>query len=157
MGRRRAIILAVLFPLVCGFREPSPARTWGPNGDGTLVHVEDARWNVFHDINVRTDVGKGEYAASFGPALRRLEGRWVEVSGYILPLETDVSAPHFVLTRRSAGCPFCPPNELNEAVEVLASAPVRYTMAPITVSGRLRLISHSDQGLFFRLDGAMRK
>ena len=137
-------------PLLCGFQ----AKTWGPNGDGTLVHVEDARWNVFHDVKVTSDIDKGEYSATFGPALDRLAGRNVVVSGYMLPLTADPSAPHFVLTRRSAGCPFCPPNELNEAVEVLAKASVKYTMAPITVSGRLHLISVSDQGLFFRLDDA---
>ena len=147
------LLLCLMLPLLCGFQ----ARTGGPNGDGTLVHVEDARWNVFHDVQVTSDLDKGEYSARFGHDLTRLNGHEVEVSGYMLPLTPDASAPHFVLTRRSAGCPFCPPNELNEAVEVEAVAPVTYTMAPITISGRLQLVAHSDAGLFFRLDQASRK
>ena len=126
----------------------------GAKGNGTLAHVEDARWNVFHDVKVSADLEKGQYSASFGPAITRLERREVEVSGYMLPLTPDASAPHFVLTRRSAGRPFCPPNELNEAMEVQAQAPVRYTTAPVTVSGRLHLVARSDAGLFSRLDHA---
>ena len=74
--------------------------------------------------------------------------------GFILPLEASPSSRHFMLVRRNTGCPFCPPNAPTEAVEVMAQAPVAYTGEEVRMSGRLRLVPSSGDGLFFRLDGA---
>ena len=83
-----------------------------------------------------------------------MEGVHLGITGYMLPIETSTSSPHFVLTRRSAGCPFCPPNESTEAIEVTAVKPAAYTRSPVTVEGTLHLVGRSELGLFFRLDQA---
>ena len=72
----------------------------------------------------------------------------------MLPDEPSLTSAHFVLTRRSAGCPFCPPNEPTEAIEVFSVASMEYTQAPVTVSGQLHLVARSETGLFYRLDHA---
>ena len=59
------------------------------------------------------------------------------------------------MTRRSAGCPFCAPPGLTEAVEVFLSKGTHYTMDPVTVTGRLHLVSSSDAGLFYRIEDAV--
>ncbi len=127
---------------------------WGPNGNGTLDHEDDLRWVFFHDAKVVADDAKGEYRATFPPTLAKENGVIFEITGYMLPVEANTTSPHFVLTRRSAGCPFCPPNEPTEAIEVFAAKPVAYTQSPVTVSGMLHLVGRSERGLFFRLDGA---
>ncbi len=126
----------------------------GPNGNGTLVHEDDLRWLSFRDAKIAADDTKGEYRASFSPTLVRMDGHGFSITGYMLPIETSARAAHFILTRRSAGCPFCPPNEPTEAIEIFTSAPVDYTPAPLTVAGRLHLVPRSDTGLFYRLDHA---
>lgn len=127
---------------------------WGPNGNGMLDHEDDLRWVAFNDAKITADQAKGEYHATFGPALVSMDRQPLGISGYMLPIEPTTHAAHFVLTRRSTGCPFCPPNEPTEAIEVFADKPVDYTQAPITVSGQLHLVVGSQSGLFYRLDHA---
>lgn len=133
-----------------------PGRTpaWGPNGNGTLEHEDDLQWVFFHDAKITADEAKGVYRAAFSPALKKDEGTKLTITGYMLPVERSTNAPHFVLTRRSAGCPFCPPNEPTEAMEIFATGPVAYTQAPVTMEGTLHLVAESGQGLFYKLIGA---
>ncbi|BAI96730.1 hypothetical protein SJA_C1-18960 [Sphingobium indicum UT26S] len=125
-----------------------------PRPPGTLDHEDDLRWVFFHDARVTADEAKGEYNAAFSPSLSKMEGQSFSITGYMLPIETSTKSAHFVLTRRSAGCPFCPPNEPTEAIEIFATGPVDYRQTPVTVEGRLHLIARSETGLFYRLDRA---
>lgn len=127
---------------------------WGPNGNGTLDHEDDLQWVLFHQTHIVADQARGIFHATFSPAERQQDNRPFSITGYMLPVDTRTNSPHFVLTRRSAGCPFCPPNEPTEAMEVFATRPIQYTQSPVTVSGTLHLMAASEQGLFFRLTGA---
>lgn len=154
---RRAVAIVLLMLAL----QPAPAQFysggsvhWGPNGNGTLDHEDDLRWVFFHDARIVADDRKGEYRATFPPTLAKEDGRSFSIAGYMLPVEATTTSRHFVLTRRSAGCPFCPPNEPTEAIEVFATRPVAYTQSPVTVAGTLHLVGRSEQGLFFRMDGA---
>ena len=155
----KRLILATVAALAAPVAAPAQfysggSAQWGPNGNGTLDHEDDLRWVTFHGAKIAADEAKGEYTAAFPPELKREEGAAYTITGYMLPVEPNMSAPHFVLTRRSTGCPFCPPNEPSEAIEIFASRPVEYTQAPVTVSGKLHLVARSARGLFFRIDGA---
>lgn len=155
--KRTLIALALLCsPTSAGHAQFYPGGTpgWGPNGNGTLDHEDDLQWVIFHDAKITADEAKGEYAATFPPSLKGEDGLHFSITGYMLPIERSTKSAHFVLTRRSAGCPFCPPNEPTEAMEIFATAPVEYTQAPVTVEGTLHLVSRSEQGLFFRMDNA---
>lgn len=132
----------------------TPVAQWGPNGNGTLDHADDRRWLIFAQASITADDARGVYVATFPPAIRRLNGARVTITGYMLPLEPSTLATHFVLTRRSTGCPFCPPNEPAEAIEIRAQRPLRYTQQPTSLSGRLRLVTQSATGLFYRLEAA---
>ena len=131
---------------------PGGTVKWGPLGNGRLDHADDRRWTILHDVRIRADDAKGVYIATFGRDMTDLEGRPFTITGYMLPVETGLDARHFVLTRRSTGCPFCPPNEPTEAIEVFAVTPLAYTHAPIAVKGRMHLVRTTAQGLFYRLD-----
>jgi hypothetical protein len=102
----------------------------------------------------KVDAAKGLYVASFDKPIQMSEGKAFTVSGYVLPLEAGSSFRHFVVTRRNTGCPFCPPNEIGEAVEIFARKPLAYTPAEVTFTGRLKLISSSAEGMFYRLEDA---
>lgn len=99
----------------------------------------------------KIDAAKGLYVASFDKPILASDGKAFTVSGYVLPLEAISSSRHFVITRRNTGCPFCPPNEIGEAVEIFARKPVAYTQAEVTFTGRLKLISSSAEGMFYQL------
>ena len=149
---RRLLLPLLLVTSLCGFQQPPRI---GPNGDGTLLASDDRQWLLLQSASIAADTAKGEYSARFAPALARMDGQAFRISGYMLPIETETSSRHFIITRRSAGCPFCAPPELTEAVEVFLTVPIRYTTEPITVQGHLHLLSHSDAGLFYRVGEAM--
>ena len=127
---------------------------WGPNGNGTLDHQDDLRWTFFHGTEIKADEARGVYTAVFPRDLRAENGIRFSITGYMLPIETTTTSPHFVLTRRSTGCPFCPPNEPTEAIEIFATRAVPYVQLPVTVEGILRLVPSSAAGLFFKLENA---
>lgn len=150
-----ALVLSLALPGAAGAQFFSGGDSiWGPNGNGTLDHEDDLQWVFFHDAKITADEAKGIYTATFPAGLRKEDGINFSITGYMLPIESRGTSAHFVLTRRSAGCPFCPPNEPTEAIEVFSAKPVAYTQSPVTVEGVLHLVSHSEKGLFFRMDKA---
>ena len=114
-------------------------------------HPDDPRWIEFRGVKVVTDKARGLLVAQFPPELKAIDGRELDIGGYILPLEPNTRSAHFILTRRSTGCPFCPPNEANEALEVYLRRPVQYEQRQFFVKGRLKLVRTSNQGLFFQV------
>ncbi|MGC1301042.1 MAG: hypothetical protein WA840_01600 [Caulobacteraceae bacterium] len=114
----------------------------------------DPAWTILRDARIDEDVAKGVLNAAFGPKLEALDGKPFRISGYMTPLETSMRTRRFVVTRRDTTCPFCPPNEPTEAVEVRLDASTTFTHEEVAVSGRLELVGSSDKGLFYRLTGA---
>ena len=114
----------------------------------------DPIWGVLTSAVVSEDRAKGQLDAVFPPAVAALKGTTVTVSGFMTPLEAQPRVRHFILTRRSTVCPFCPPNAPSEAVEVRLDTPVPVTAEELTVAGRLDLVSASDEGLFYALAAA---
>ena len=147
-------VLVAPIASIAGASYGTSVRNWGPNGNGTLDHKDDQQWVGFHDAQVTADAKAGTYTARFGPLLQKMDGQPIAISGYMMPLGTMLESNHFILPRRSPGCPFCPPNEPMEAIEVFSSRFVKGTQLPITVEGRLRLVGNSERGLFLRIDAA---
>lgn len=115
----------------------------------------DPQWAVLRQARVGEDRAKGLLTADFPPPVKALAGRPFRISGFMSPLETGADTRHFIVTRRSTTCPFCPPNEPTEAVEVRLDAPARFTDGEVVVTGRLALSGSSDEGLFYVLSGAV--
>lgn len=136
--------------MICGFQFR------GLRGDDseTPDHPDDPRWAQFRGVKVTVDKARGVLVAQFPPDLKAGDGKEMDIGGYLLPLQSTSEMDHFVLTRRSSGCPFCPPNEANEALEVFLKKKITYEQRQFFVKGRLHLVSTSNQGLFFRLEDA---
>ena len=134
---------------LCAFEAP-PALTYNPNH----YQNNDPIWDVLNSAQVTADRAKGEYVAKFPAALLARGNKPLRIAGFILPLEPTSQSAHFMLVRRNTGCPFCPPNAPTEAVEVFSLAKVAYTGEEVTLSGTLKLVSTSAEGLFFQLQGA---
>jgi hypothetical protein len=136
------MLWAIAFIGLTGMR--APAQTGGPD------HADDPRWSQFRGVAVKTDLKKGVATAIFPPELLAANGKVMDIGGYIVPLEASPDSSHFLLTRRLTGCPFCPPNEANEAVEVFTASKVHYVQHQVFIRGRLKLVESSDAGLFFQ-------
>jgi hypothetical protein len=120
-----------------------------------LPQAHDAFWTTLHTTQIKEDVRRGMFLAIHSPQVKALAGQTLTVSGFMLPLEADgMTTTHFLLSKYTPVCFFCPPGQPNEFVEVRTTRPVKAGYDLIKVSGRFALQSNGEQGLFFRLDGA---
>ncbi len=132
------------------FGQPAAER----QAQAALPRSDDPLWTLLGSTAVTEDRAHGAFAARFPQAVSALGGRTLTVSGFMLPLETKSETDHFLLSRNTPVCPFCPPGRPNEVIEVHASGPVVPDTDEITVTGRFALQHDAAAGLFFRLDGA---
>ena len=146
------VFAAVAAVVVCGFQPQAL-----PPGFAGHIEAPEVLWDVLATATVKADTAKGVYRATFPDAVKGYEGASIKISGFFLPIETSTKPRHFALSRRNLGCPFCPPSQPTEVIEVMATQGVAPNSDLITVEGRLRLVAESSQGLFYRLEGAVEK
>ena len=119
-----------------------------------LPSSSDPIWPLLRQTKITEDAQRGVFMASFPKSVAALDGRELTIDGFMLPLEANAETHHFLLSRYTPVCPFCPPGEPNEIVEVYARSSIVPTPDEVTVTGRLGLQRDGGGGLFFRLDDA---
>jgi hypothetical protein len=144
---RRALLLSPLAFGLCGFTTEPMVQQWNGGHPESL----DPTWNLLNEAKVAVDGKNGLMTAQFTDDLKQMAGKPTKIEGFMLPLSVAQKTIHFVLTRRNSGCPFCPPNQPTEAVEVLATRAIKMTNNLITISGNFALQKSSDMGMFYQL------
>ena len=119
-----------------------------------MPRSNDPIWSILQKSRISADQQRGLFLADNPPEVVALDGREMTVSGFILALDPSPRFNHFLLTRNTPVCAFCPPGQPNEAIEVYTTRPLRYTGGPVTVKGRFKLENNAEAGLFFRLEVA---
>jgi hypothetical protein len=109
-------------------------------------------WEKFVKCKVGYNNRTGIYSIADTPEVRALAGTSITVNGFVLPLDASDHTRHFLLTRRTPVCMFCPPGEPNEVVEVFAPHAIVWTDKIVTVTGPLSLINNGEKGMFFRIN-----
>ena len=120
-----------------------------------LPQSKDKQWAVLATTVIGEDLERGLFTARHTARVRALSGRPMTITGYVMPLETTPTFSHFLLTRYTPVCNFCPPGAPNEVIEVIAATPIAATQDLIQVSGPFALADNGEQGLFFRIEGAI--
>lgn len=120
----------------------------------SLPRAQDALWRTLATTHIGEDAHRGTFTATHPPEVQALVGRELSLSGFIMPLETTTQFRHFLLTRYTPVCSFCPPGAPNEVVEVWSDAPISQSYDLMRVSGRFGLTNDGEMGLFFRLRNA---
>ena len=158
--------LLFVFLLLCGADGASAALktvpqngTFGQPADEQaaqmgLPHSDASLWAVLRETKVSEDAKRGLYTASFPDDVKALNGQTVSLTGFMLPIDSWTHSKHFLLSKYTPVCFFCPPGEPNEVVEVTTGKSVPVSDHLVTVTGRFSLIDNAEKGLFFRLDGA---
>lgn len=130
--------------------QPAAERT----RQNSLPQSTDPLWTLFAKTAVTADRAKGIFIAHHPDEVKALDGREITLRGYML--QTDVLPPylHFIVSRRTPVCAFCPPGEPNEAVEVYLRKFTDLKGGEVTVRGQLRLQKDGSQSLIFVLSNA---
>lgn len=148
--------LALLLILATG-----PAWAGAPAGNGqpsgeraaqkALPQSDAPLWGVLRKTRITEDVKRGLFAASFPPEVKALSGTTVTLSGFMLPLDAKGRTKHFLLSKYTPVCFFCPPGEPNEVVEVVSEKALPVSDDMTSVTGAFSLIDNAEKGLFFRV------
>lgn len=148
----RLLLLPIMLLPLSGFmtEEISAERRAQEN----LPKSHDEMWKSFGACKVHYDTKKFTYSISYTPEIRALAGKQITLSGFMLPLESTEKFTHFLLSKRTPTCPFCPPGEPNEIVEVFSKKPVKWDEGIVIVTGSLNFTSNPELGVFFQMKDA---
>lgn len=112
-------------------------------------------WATLRMTRIGADEARGIFTATHPPAVKALVGKAVTLPGFIMPLNAATRGNHFLLSKYTPVCAFCPPGEPNEVVEVHSARPIAFTSRLVTVTGTFGLENNGDNGLFFHLANAV--
>jgi hypothetical protein len=138
-------------------RPPKPGETVVIDGKTVHLTVPDQTWKLLNSTKVTSDRKKGVMLAAFPEPVKALDGKPMQIAGFILPLEATPQFERFLLTKTNFACGFCPPPLPTEVIEVkLGRGKAKATLDPVKVRGRLELVASSEESVFYRLhDAAM--
>jgi hypothetical protein len=87
----------------------------------------------------------------FPQDVQALNNRTVKLEGFMMPLEPGKKQRHSLLSSVPVTCAFCVPAGPEGLVEVRSRTPVKYTLEPVLVEGRLAVLSSDPYGLLYRI------
>ena len=110
----------------------------------------DVAWETLAQVKlVRADA---RFVPEFEQQVRSLNGKRVQVEGFMLPLEQAAEQAHFILSAFPvANCFYCMPGGPEAMIEVRLSGPIAFSYDPLTVSGTLELLDDDPMGMYYRL------
>lgn len=151
-------VIALLGAGVFGWNSPR-ARAGAPPaaaphaGAPSKATDQMALWTKLSRVKLVEDNNKT--APEFDPTVTAMDGKDLEVSGFIMPLEQGEKQKHFLISPYPQTCPFCSPFGPEGLIEVVCREAIPLTFKAITLKGRFGLLRNYDEtGLFYRLNDA---
>lgn len=152
---RRLGLLTALLLVLGGWKETTVVLPGQPSDEraaqDALPHSESPLWATLVKCPVRFDQKKGIFSIQLTADVRGMDGQSIDANGFVLPLDGSDNTKHFLLTRRTPVCLFCPPGEPNEVIEVRSKKAIAWNDDLITMKGRFKLTNNGEKGVFFTL------
>lgn len=122
-----------------------------------LPKVRDELWTKLLKCPVDYDKDRGTYSIRLTPEVKALDGKAISVRGFVLPMDGSDHTRHFLISRNTPVCLYCPPGQPNEVIEVEVKRAIPWTNKIVAVSGTLHLIDDEEKALFFKIEKAEAK
>ncbi len=88
----------------------------------------------------------------FAPDVKKLEGKEIEIKGYIIPVEGYKSHTEFIFSAFPYNmCFFCGGAGPETVMEVIAKEPIKYSAESVTIKGKLYLNDNDINRLMYEL------
>ena len=143
-----------------------PAYAFGPQTQ--VVSLEDAleklipeapkgatSWRTLGKAEVVENKKTGTISPKFPAAIKKLDGKEIDIVGFLFPIETGEKQEHFLLSALPPSCPFCLPAGPNYLMDVKAAKGIDFSYDPVHLKGKLQLLDASDAyQMFYRLNHA---
>lgn len=123
------------------------------NAQNALPKSHDPIWAILAKTKLSLDKKNWKYTATFPDEVKALADKELTVSGFILPLEASEKFKHFLLSKRTPTCPFCPPGEPNEVIDVWLDKAISWNEDMVKVTGKFEIINDQEK-MFFKLSNA---
>ena len=120
----------------------------------TLPKSGDPTWKLLRTTKLKLDEKNWIYTAKIPAEVKKLSGKPLTVQGFMLPLESAEGQAHFILSRLTPVCPFCPPGEPNEIIEVFSKKPIPFSYDLIKITGTFSLTDNGEKGIFYQMKDA---
>ena len=162
-GLKRLTLLAVVLLALSGFskqKNVDPGAGQPPEerkAQEALPQSKDPIWKVLGKTKVHLDAKEWHYSAEFPPEVKAMVGKPITITGFVLPLDATEEFKHFIISKRTPTCAFCPPGEPNEIADVWLDKPMKWDQDAVTVTGTFELMDNDQLGLFFKISHAVRK
>lgn len=95
----------------------------------------------------------GATTVAYPAPLVQLDGKWITITGFMVPLEAKFLQSRYLLTWKLQDCEACIEGGPAAYVEVRGT-PVHFRPEPLTLSGRLTLLQNDPAGMYYRLTEA---
>jgi hypothetical protein len=152
-----ALAFAALPAVALGQGAPGQPQAGAPIPTELLKPLPDLKgvvsWNTL--AQVQPVKVKDRVVPQYADGVLKLNATEVKLQGFMMPLEMGDRQKQFVLTAMPQSCAFCLPGGPEQLVLVQAKAPVKYTMEPVILSGKLAVLKDDPNGLYYRLDDAV--
>jgi len=129
-----------------GFHDPRSPYKPLEERDGVLS------WKLLSSVETRME--KNRLVPTYPAAVQALNERTVRVQGFMLPLEPGDKQRHFLISSVPTTCSFCVPAGPEGLIEVRSKTPVKYTLEPVLLEGKLAVLRDDPYGLFYRIADA---
>lgn len=163
-----SLLISCWLPLAGQAQLSSPIAGGVPAGTGPGVHSPNSPfaplpqradvlpWSLLTTVKLR-DGPKGP-RPRYTPEQQALNDKTQRIQGFMMPLEPGEKQKHFLLTSVPLTCAFCTPGGPESMVEVYSQNPVKYSLEPVVVEGRLMVLADDPYGLYYRIkDGVVVK
>lgn len=105
--------------------------------------------------SVQTKMEKNRVVPIFPGPVQALNAKTVKVQGFMMPLEPGENQKHFLISSVPTTCSFCVPAGPEGLIEVRSKAPVKYSLEPVVLEGKLAVLEKDPYGLFYRVTDAV--
>ena len=160
-----AALCVALLPMPGLAQSGSPIDSALPGGSGPGVHSPNSPfaplpqrtdvlpWSVLTDVKTRTV--KNRVFPVFPAPVLALNNTTQRIQGFMMPLEPGEKQKHFLISSVPLGCSFCTAGGPESMVEIKTKTPVKYTLEPVVVEGRLSVMTDDEYGLYYRMVNAV--
>ncbi len=122
-----------------------------------FAQFDNKVWKSLSNVSyaIEEDESGSLYVPQFSEEAKKLEGKTVSVSGYIVPFDGMFKPQHIILSSLPlASCFFCGVGGPETVMEVFLNESIKYTESPVTVTGKLKLNATDYEQLMYVLEDA---
>ncbi|NBC66257.1 MAG: DUF3299 domain-containing protein [Bacteroidetes bacterium] len=108
-------------------------------------------WDTLSKINWVLE--NGNYKAVFTDEIKNLDGKTVDIQGFMFPLRLgSENSNEFLLTANPvSGCFYCAPGSSNSLVMVYPEEKIEFQFDPVVLEGTFELVPDDFYGLVYQL------